>query len=337
MERIKIAQLGMTHEHAAGKMASIKKLPDIYEIVGVVDDRETATTPNCYNPTTIYDDVPRLTLEQLLAYPGLQAVCVETPNNELVDATMPMMEKGLAIHMDKPAGESLPAFKKLLDGCRAKNLPFQMGYMFRGNPALNLIIERVRQGWIGDVFSIRADMNHNYGGARYQEYIGKFKGGLAYNLICHLIDYVTTLMGAPENVIPILKNTANEPSNYKNNCLTILEYSNAIAELASCSYESATTFGRRLKVSGTKGYFELCPIERFDGQPLKMTMNLVEPKGEYEAGKHELDFGVQKDRYTAQFEELAKIIRGEMPNNTDYDKDYLVHRIVLAAGSYIRW
>ena len=68
-----------------------------------------------------------------------------------------------------------------------------------------------------------------------------------------------------------------------------------------------------------------------------MTMNLVEPKGEYEAGKHELDFGVQKDRYTAQFEELAKIIRGEMPNNTDYDKDYLVHRIVLAAGSYIRW
>ena len=44
MERIKIAQLGMTHEHAAGKMASIKKLPDIYEIVGVVDDRETAKT-----------------------------------------------------------------------------------------------------------------------------------------------------------------------------------------------------------------------------------------------------------------------------------------------------
>ena len=93
MERIKIAQLGMTHEHAAGKMASIKKLPDIYEIVGVVDDRETATTPNCYNPSTVYDDVPRLTLEQLLAYPGLQAVCVETPNNELVDATMPIMRK----------------------------------------------------------------------------------------------------------------------------------------------------------------------------------------------------------------------------------------------------
>ena len=39
MEKIKIVQYGVTHEHAAGKIASLRKLTDIFEIVGVIDDR----------------------------------------------------------------------------------------------------------------------------------------------------------------------------------------------------------------------------------------------------------------------------------------------------------
>src|SRR5690606_41546730 len=40
-EKIKIGQIGVTHEHAAPRMESLKKLPEIYEIVGVVDDRSS--------------------------------------------------------------------------------------------------------------------------------------------------------------------------------------------------------------------------------------------------------------------------------------------------------
>ncbi len=43
-------------------------------------------------------------------------------------------------------------------------LPFQMGYMFRGNPAFNWIRKAVEKGWLGDVFEIQASMSHNYGG-----------------------------------------------------------------------------------------------------------------------------------------------------------------------------
>lgn len=34
--RIKIAQIGIGHNHAKGKMASLRKLSDVYEVVGVV-------------------------------------------------------------------------------------------------------------------------------------------------------------------------------------------------------------------------------------------------------------------------------------------------------------
>jgi hypothetical protein len=39
MNKIKISQIGINHEHAPGKMVSLKRLPDLFEIVGVLDDR----------------------------------------------------------------------------------------------------------------------------------------------------------------------------------------------------------------------------------------------------------------------------------------------------------
>jgi hypothetical protein len=41
MNPIRIGQIGICHEHAAGKIATLRRLPDVYEIVGVVDDRNS--------------------------------------------------------------------------------------------------------------------------------------------------------------------------------------------------------------------------------------------------------------------------------------------------------
>ena len=38
MSKIKIGQIGVCHEHAAGKMRSLRLRPDLFEIVGIVDD-----------------------------------------------------------------------------------------------------------------------------------------------------------------------------------------------------------------------------------------------------------------------------------------------------------
>ena len=334
MEPIKIVQIGRTHEHANGKLNTLKKMPDIFEIVGVVDDRKDVHTPSFPSDQSCYEGLPMITIEQALNWPGLQAACIEVPNNQLVETTIPFAERGLAIHMDKPAGPSLDNFRKLLEICKANKTPFQMGYMFRGNPAMQMVADYVRKGWLGDVFSIEADMNHNYGGDLYQEYLGAMKGGIVYNLICHLIDYITPWMGRPENIVSIRKSTANVRDGIENNCVVLFEYPHATATLRACCKEAAGSSFRRLKVSGTKGLFELCPIERFDGKPLVMTLTLAEGNEQYEAGTHTIDFGPQFDRYIGQLSELAKIIRGEIPNPCAYDLDLLVHELVLRASGY---
>lgn len=338
MDRIRIAQIGITHEHANGKMYSLRKLPEVFDIVGYVDDREFSKSPRFGNDfVKPYEGLRKLTLDEAFNMPGLQAVTVEVPNNELVPVALRCMERNLAMHMDKPGGEDLTLYKTLLDGCKERNLPFQMGFMFRGNPAFQFCIAAIRNKLIGEVFELEADMNHCYGGEPYQEYIGKFAGGIMYNLGCHLIDFVAAALGRPENVTPFLKSAPGYPAAIRNNCMAVLEYPHAIVTLRSCSKDIANTDGRRMKIVGTNGSIAFNPLERFDGKPVELSLNLAAAAGEFPAGKHTLRFPPQADRYEAQLLELARIIRGEIQNPYSYEHDCLVHEVTLAAAGYNHW
>lgn len=338
MERIKIGQIGVCHEHASGKINTLRGLPDVFEIVGVTDDRNTKSARFAGDDLKPYEGLKWMTEEELFRTPGLQAVTVETPNGDLVSAALRCAERGLAMHMDKPAGTAadLARFGRLLKVCGEKGLPFQMGYMFRSNPAMQWGLKAIRNGWLGDIYEIHADMNHNYGGDAYQKYLAAFQGGILFNLGCHWIDWIVAAMGRPQNVVPFLKSTPGVSEGTVNNGLAVLEYPHAVVTVRACS-KSSDGMKRRFRAAGTKGTLELCPVERFDGEPLTMELSLTEGNEEYPAGHHVIDLGVRKDRYQGQFLELASILRGEMKNPYTYEHDYLVQEVVLAASGAANW
>ena len=207
MERIKLVQVGMTHEHAGGKMATLRKMEDIFEIVGVVDDRETVQMPFYYNSIgKEYDGLRKMTMEEALADTSIQAALIEVPNNETVKTALPFMEKGLALHVEKPAGLNLEDYKKLLDGCKAKNLPFQMGFMFRGNPGFRFAANAVKSGWLGEIFEFTASMGHDYGNDRYHEYIHGMKGGQMYATLVNVTEYIND--NYTEKIMPVVTERA---------------------------------------------------------------------------------------------------------------------------------
>jgi len=337
MNRIKIGQIGICHEHAGAKMNALRRLPDVYEVVGVVDDRATQAARFEKDETKSYTGLAWMTEEELLAYPGLQAVCVETPNGDLVPTALRCMERNLPMHLDKPGGEDLALFRQLLDGCRQRQLPLQMGYMFRHNPAMQFCLKAVRENWLGGIFEVQANMSHNYGGEAYQHYLSIFRGGIMFNLGCHLIDFIAALLGRPARVTPILKSTPGYGDDVKNNGLVVLEYPHATATLRACSMEVDGLNRRSLKICGTKGTIELSPLERFDGQPLLLRLTLLEDHETYPAGTHTIDFGTHEDRYVDQLSELAAIIRGELTNPYNYEHDDLVQEVILAASEIEQW
>lgn len=337
MKRIKIGQIGVCHEHAAGKIQALRLLEDQFEIVGVVDDRPSTAAKGAGSDLTPYEGLPFMSEEELFRIPGLEAVTVEVPNLDLVPTASRCLEQNLPIHMDKPGGDDLAPFVKLRSEYETRGLAFQMGYMFRANPAMQWILEAVRKGWLGDIFEVQGSMSHNYGGEAYQTYIGSFPGGIMFNLGCHMIDFVVSLLGLPTAVTPFLKNAPGDEAHINNNCLTVMEYPQATVTMRACSREVGGLDRRWLKVCGTRGSVDLCPLERFDGKPLQLQLILSEAAGGFAASRHTLDFGPVRDRYETQMTELAHMVRGEISAPYGCEHDVNVQRVLLAAAGYTAW
>jgi len=325
MKKIRIGQIGMSHEHASAKMMTLRQLTDYYEVVGIVDDLNYNAPKYPGMDMECYAGIRRMSEEELFNVKGLQAVAVETANTELVPTAIRCMKRGLHMHLDKPGGEIMEPFTELIEGCKRKNLAIQLGYMYRVNPAIKFCFKAVREGWLGEIFEIHAIMNR-FDDENYRKYLSNFKGGAMFNFGCHLIDLVISIMGRPENVVSFQKSTADDGLN--DNGLAVLEYSRATATVNSAITEVDGFKYRRFIVCGTKGTVEICPLEHsadlYRIEPLYARLTLLEDNSEYSAGTHKVNVGVMNGRYENQLIELAHIINGEISNPYTYEHELLV-------------
>jgi len=336
MKRLKVAQLGITHEHASGKIEVARRRTDYFELAGVVDDTASHTPRQSsavnYKP---YEGLKWMTEEELLSSTDVEAVFVEKTNADQPEAALRCAERGFHVHFDKPGGQDMAQFEKIVERCRSKNLVLQMGYMYRMNPALTLCRQAVREGWLGDVFEIDMTMNR-FDNDRYRSYIATFKGGAMYNLGCHLIDFAVTLLGRPQRVTPFLKCTRDD--GVEDNTLVVLEYPRAIACLHVALTDVDGIRHRRVTVRGTKGTFELCPTEPIPySLPMNVRFSFAEANPEYPAGTHNVTLPAMNTRYDDHLIEFARIVRGEMENPFPYEHELLVQEVLLAACGRMDW
>ncbi len=337
--RLRTLFYGVTHEHACGKFETLKRLSDDFEVVALVDDRPRGTVCSRNEKLDVeqavrdgFRVVSEAEAETLLDGGGIDVAFVETANADLMEVAAKFVARGIPLHCDKPCGEAPEPYRSLVEKCRAANLPFQIGYMYRGNPAIRFAWQFVADGGLGDVAFIEADMNHDYGEPNYPDYIASFKGGILYNLGCHLVDMVLPLVrGELRAAHPFFGDAPGDPAGSRTAGAAFLRFAGTDVLLRTSSRMPGGILCRRLRVDGTNGTLDLCPIERFDGGELKLTLLLKAAAGGYASGRHEVSFGVQADRYAPQLKELAAIVRGERPNGQDYDRDLRVHELTLKA------
>lgn len=148
--RIRVGQVGTQHSHAAGKMEAVRKLSDLYEVVGI----SSAKPPSGKS----YEGLRQLSEDALLSEPGLNAVLIETGIEEAPGAALRALRAGMHVHLDKPGGLEHGAFKHMRLEAHQRGLTVQMGYMLRYNPAFQLLFQALREGWLGDILEIDAMM-----------------------------------------------------------------------------------------------------------------------------------------------------------------------------------
>ena len=320
---------GQTHEHAPGKLETLKRMRDEYEIVAIVDDFPRKS-PMYRDQTWDTADYPIVSEAEAWTIPDIDVGFVEVTNCDLMEIAAEFAARGIPMHCDKPCGEDFEAYRRVVETCRAKNIPMQIGYMYRTNPALRFVWDFVRAGHLGKVGFVEADMNHAYNYDNYAEHMQTFEGRILYSLGCHLVDMIEPMVvGDHVKVTRVLKSAFGYAPGGKTDGLALMEFPETNVLVRTACGMPGGILSRRLRVDGTDGTIDLCPIERFDGEELTLVLTLREAAGGYAAGRQVLRFGVQTDRYEGQLRELAAVVRGERPNDQDYDRDLRVHALTL--------
>jgi predicted dehydrogenase len=229
------------------------------------------------------------------------------------------------VHLDKPAGESLPAFAKLLALAGEKKVTVQMGYMLRYNPAFVLLWRLLKEGALGEVFSIDAVMSKLLSQGERARMV-PYTGGSMFELGCHLIDAALYVLGKPEKVTPYGRRVTRADG-YVDNGLSVLEYGKATATIRSAMIEVEGGPRRQFVVCGTKGTFDIHPLE-----PAAAKLALLAPHGEFKKGYQEVKFAQAGGRYDGDFADLARVIRGEKKLDFSPEHDLAVEETVLRAS-----
>jgi len=328
--KLKYLQIGTGHPHAS--KIGVYEDSDDWEVVGIVEEDPGLLARA--KEHSVFGKYRFLSLEEGLATPELAAVGIETEVRNLLAYAEIAVDAGFPIHLDKPAGVSLPDYRRILEKADAAGLVVQMGYMYRFNPAVQMLHRMLEAGWLGTVFETHAVMSKVIPPASRRK-LDEFEGGTMFELGCHIIDLTVGVLGDPDAVTPYPRRVVESADDtLMDNMLAVLEYPDATATVRSTGLEVNGFARRQFTVCGTEG---TCHIQPLDRPSMELSLSRERSfEGEdrvYEKGLTEIPFEPPYRRYVGDAADLAAIIRGEKKNAYPPARDLAVQETVLAASA----
>ena len=326
MRKIKIAQIGTsTHSHGNDIFRTLKALDDIFEIVGyALPENEREKFPH---RMPLFEGFREMTVEEILSDPEIEAVAVETEEIYLTKYATMVVEAKKHLHMEKPGGLCLSDFERMISIAKANGTVFHTGYMYRYNPVISNLIERIDRGELGDIISVEAQMC-GFHGTNLRSWLSTFgEGGMLFFLGCHLIDLVYRIQGKPDKITPLTCSTGRDDIHVQDYGMALMHYPHGVSFVKSTDVEMGGFAKRRLVVTGTKETADICPLEMHTegGQYTEIT-NYTSEKW--------ADMGVKTrsevyDRYEKMMRSFGEFVRGERENPYTYDYELELYKLVL--------
>ncbi len=305
---IRIAQIGTEHPHASGKMEAIKGLPDLYEVVA-------------WAKSDADDEIAAILSDR-----STQVIVVETGPELATPMALRAIRAGKHVHLDKPGGFDHGAFAAMRREAERAGKVVQMGYMLRENPGIAFLFRAAREGWFGTIMEVNASMG-KLAGQGLRDALADYPGNGMFELGCHLVDTVVTLLGAPEQVWAMAAATRAPGDELRDNQLAVLRCGAALATLRCNHADPAGGPRRTISVAGTGGRASITPLESGT-----VELELDQPSGEFAAGRHTVAIPPGGGRYDGEFRTLAGCVRGEQTYAWDAAHDIAVHAAALRAA-----
>jgi len=317
---IKMAQYGIAHAHATGKVDAMKKNSDV-DFCGIFEPDDEVREKY----SNIKDIHWFKSKDEMLEDDSIVGIAVEGEVKDNLRFAREVIEHGKHVWLDKPAGTDMEEFHNILLMAKEKGLLVQLGYMFRYNSGFQLIFDMLKHGNLGKIFSVRGRMSTNIPVDRRPS-LGQYQGGILFELLCHLIDIVVRILGRPEKIHSFLRNDMGVTPEFADNTLAVFEYSNAIAVLESAAMEVSPFPSRRFEVYGDRGSVIIEPFE-----PPNARLCLNENWGSYVKGWQTVSFE-EKGRYDGELVALVADIKGEKAPDRSLYHELIVQETILRAS-----
>ena len=326
MAMLRMAQYATKHGHAAGKLSSMRRNPDV-ELVGVFEPDEKRRRQLAHGDSP-YRDVRWFADEsEMLDDPTIVAIASEGRNDESLDHTERIAEAGKHVWYDKPAGDDWSQWRRVAETASQNGLIIQMGYMFRYHSGFRQIAAWAKDGLLGDIFAIRAHMSTCIPESSRQV-ISAHVGGILYDLAGHMLDQIVWLLGRPSKITSFLRNDTGLVPGFSDNTVSVLEYEKAIV-LVDIAAMEPRPMARRFEVYGTRGSAIMEPLEPADS----IRLCLEEPAGGYSQGVQIVPVEPQfrQKLYDLELDSFLGAISGKKPRDRTPEHEILVQETLLRA------
>lgn len=328
MKKIRIAQIGLNkHSHSVEILESLLRLED-FEVVGICfPENEKERLPAKVEK---HPELPEMTLEEILNDPTIEAVAVETDEIYLTKYATMALKAGKHVHMEKPGGRELDAFEEMIAAAKESGKTFHTGYMYRYNPYVIDLLEKAKDGTLGEVISVDAQMScwHQ---PEVRQWLQDLPGGMMFYLGCHLVDLIYRLQGQPKEILPMNTCSGWDDVTSLDCGMAVFRYENGVSTAKTYAVERGGFARRQLVVTGKRMTVELNPLEWYvPGTPnLQTTRYLRYNKKWLEWNEPEkLE---PMNRYDPMMSGFAQIVRGERENPYTPDYELELFKLVLKA------
>jgi predicted dehydrogenase len=154
--------------------------------------------------------VPRATddADEILSADDVDAVYIATHPDTHAEYTLRAAAAGKAVYVEKPMARTVAECEEMIEACRTADVPLWVGYYRRRLPRFLAVRDLVADGVIGEVrgcTTLRYEpLPEPEGRQPWQLDVNLSGGGLFFDGVCHLFDYLDLLFGPVESVAGVV-------------------------------------------------------------------------------------------------------------------------------------
>ncbi len=250
---IRLGMLGMWHVHADGLVKQIAAHPNEFQLVGGFDPEPDVVRQRQKAWATLVPEFVWHDSAEDVLRDKLDGIVVEGRVYENVKWASFAIDRGLPVLLEKPAGEKFEPFRQLIAAARQKQLHVQLIYLFRYMSAVQELLRRVQAGELGQIYEFRGRLPKDI--SSYAEYVtdlGRYPGGIFFEMAGHIVDLLVAIMGRPQSITPFLAHHHATAGSFIDNGVAIFSQRHGWGILEVPALEVAPQ-SRRIEVYGTEG------------------------------------------------------------------------------------